>query len=301
MPSAETLWGLGRAVLLGLLLLVLLVRMFEERLVFFPDRYATNEWDPGRMGVEVEDVFFTTADSVRLHAWWAPASSFAKATEDKPAEQAPGAPDALLTILYFHGNAGNLTNRIENIAFLRQLPANVLAVDYRGYGKSEGRPTEAGVYLDAQAAYDYLFHERSVVPDQLVVLGQSLGVAVAVDLASKRPVAGLILEGGFPSAGRVVQRTMGLPGLRFVIRSKFDSAAKLKEISVPVLVAHCTRDPILPYALGEELYAAAHQPKTFVSYDSDYHEPLFFADPSDYAARLRAFLKSATEAQGPRD
>ncbi len=288
MPSAETLWGLGRAVLLGLLLLVLLVRMFEERLVFFPDRYATNEWDPGRMGVEVEDVFFTTSDGVRLHAWWAP----------PPSGQALG---TSLTILYFHGNAGNLTNRIENIAFLRQLPANVLAVDYRGYGKSEGRPTEAGVYLDAQAAYDYLFHERGVVPDHLVVLGQSLGVAVAVDLAWKRPVAGLILEGGFPSAGRVVQRTMGLPGLRFVIRSKFDSAAKLKEISVPVLVAHCTRDPILPYALGAELYAAANQPKTFVSYDSDYHEPLFFADPSDYAARLRAFLESATEAQRPRD
>lgn len=298
MPSAETLWGLGRAVLLGLLLLVLLVRMFEERLVFFPDRYATNEWDPSQMGVEVEDVFFTTSDGVRLHAWWAPASSFAKATEDKPAGQAPG---TALTILYFHGNAGNLTNRIENIAFLRQLPANVLAVDYRGYGKSEGRPTEAGVYLDAQAAYDYLFHERGVVPDQLVVLGQSLGVAVAVDLASKRPVAGLILEGGFPSAGRVVQRTMGLPGLHLVIRSKFDSAAKLKEISVPVLVAHCTRDPILPYALGEELYAAANQPKTFVSYDSDYHEPFFFANPVDYAARLRAFLETATKAQGPRD
>ncbi len=289
MPSAETLWGLGRAVLLGLLLLVLLVRMFEERLVFFPDRYATNEWDPSRMGVEVEDVFFTTSDGVRLHAWWA---------APPPAEQAPA---TALTILYFHGNAGNLTNRIENIAFLQQLPANVLAVDYRGYGKSEGRPTEAGVYLDAQAAYDYLFHERGVVPDHLVVLGQSLGVAVAVDLASKRPVAGLILEGGFPSAGRVVQRTMGLPGLRFVIRSKFDSAAKLKEISVPVLVAHCTRDPVLPYALGEELYAAANQPKTFVSYDSDYHEPLFFANPPDYAARLRAFLESAPEAQKPRD
>lgn len=288
MPSAETLWGLGRAVLLGLLLLVLLIRLFEERLVFFPDRYATNEWDPGRMGVEVEDVFFTTSDGVRLHAWWAP----------RPAEQAPA---TALTILYFHGNAGNLTNRIENIAFLQQLPANVLAVDYRGYGKSEGRPTEAGVYLDAQAAYDYLFHERGVVPDHLVVLGQSLGVAVAVDLASKRPLAGLILEGGFPSAGQVVQQTMGLPGLRFVIRSKFDSAAKLKEITVPVLVAHCTRDPVLPYALGEELYAAANQPKTFVSYDSDYHEPLFFADPPDYAARLRAFLESATEAQRPRD
>jgi len=121
------------------------------------------------------------------------------------------------------------------------------------------------------------------------------------NLASKRPVAGLILEGGFPSAGRVVQRTMGLPGLHLVIRSKFDSAAKLKEISVPVLVAHCTRDPILPYALGEELYAAANQPKTFVSYDSDYHEPFFFANPVDYAARLRAFLETATKAQGPRD
>ena len=107
-------------------------------------------------------MYFTTRDNVRLHAWWAPADGATK------------------TFLYFHGNAGNLTHRIENISFLQQLPVNVLAVDYRGYGKSEGRPTEAGVYRDAEAAYDYLSKERGILSAEIVVLGQSMGSAVAV-------------------------------------------------------------------------------------------------------------------------
>ncbi|MFQ5663766.1 MAG: alpha/beta hydrolase [Terriglobia bacterium] len=274
MPSVETLWGLARAVLVGVLLAVLLLRLFEERLVFFPDGHASGEGNPEERGVEAEDVYFTTSDGVRLHAWWAPGA------------------DARVTLLYFHGNAGNLTNRIENIGFLQQLPANVLAVDYRGYGRSQGRPSEAGVYRDAEAAYDYLQRERGVPPERLVVLGQSLGVAVGVELARKREVAGLILEAGFPSARRVVQRAMGIPGLGYIIRSKFDSAAKLKKIHRPVLVAHCQQDPTIPFTLGEELFAAANPPKTFVSYPDACHEPLYIADPADYAARLRAFLAS---------
>lgn len=152
MPGVETLWGLARAVLVGLLLAVLLLRMFEDRLVFFPDLYATGEWNPVSFGVQAEDVFFTTRDGVRLHAWWAPGYLRQSGT-------AAGTSPPARTILYFHGNAGNLTNRIDNIGFLLHLPANVLAVDYRGYGKSEGRPTEQGLYDDAQAAYDYLVQE----------------------------------------------------------------------------------------------------------------------------------------------
>lgn len=273
--SAETLWGLLRAVLVGLLLAVLLLRLFEERFLFFPIKYPAGDWNPAAHGVPAEDVFFATADGVRLHGWFAPT-------------QEPLAP----TLLYFHGNAGNLSDRLDNIAFLLALPANVLAVDYRGYGKSEGRPTEQGVYLDAQAAYDYLRRERGLAPDRIVLLGQSKGTAVAVDLASKRKVAGMILEAGFPSVKRVVQRLTWLPGLHFILRSKFDSASKLKEIRAPVLVAHCRQDPVLPYELGEELFAAANEPKQFVSYSGECHEPLFIANPDDYAAKLRAFLQS---------
>jgi len=277
--SAATIGGLIRALLIGLLLLVLLIRLFEERFIFFPDHFAAGTWDPAEYGVQVEDVFFTTRDGVRIHGWLAP-------TKEGWVAESP-------TVLYFHGNAGNLTNRIDNIGFLQQLPVNVLAVDYRGYGQSQGRPTEAGVYRDAEAAYDYLVKERKIPSEKIVVLGQSLGVPVAVDLASKRPVAGLILEGGFPSARRVAQRVMFLPGVGYILRSKFDAAAKLKGIHVPVLVAHCRQDPVLPFFLGEELYAAANEPKTFASYPGGCHEPLFIADPDDYAARLRKFLVSA--------
>jgi len=271
--NAETFWGVGRAVLVGLLLAVLLLRLFEDRLIFFPDLFS-EDVDPARAGVPVEDVFFTTSDGVRLHGWYSAAEG------------------ATHTILYFHGNAGNLAGRIDNIGFLRQLPANVLAVDYRGYGKSQGRPTEAGVYRDAEAAYDYLTRQRRVPPEQLYVLGQSLGSAVAVDLASKRPVAGVILEAGFPSARRVAQEATWIPGLGYLLRSKFDSARKLKTIRVPVLVAHCRQDPVIPFKLGEELFAAANEPKQFVAYDGGCHEPLYTADPDDYAAKLRKFLEA---------
>ncbi len=269
----EVVWKLTLSILIGLLLVVLLLRMFEEGLVFFPEPFTT-EWNPARHTARVESVYFTTRDNVRLHAWWAPADGATK------------------TFLYFHGNAGNLTHRIENISFLQQLPVNVLAVDYRGYGKSEGRPTEAGVYRDAEAAYDYLSKERGILSAEIVVLGQSMGSAVAVDLTRKRPAAALILESGFPSAHRVAQEAFPLLGVAYIIRSKFDSAAKLKRIHVPVLVAHCRQDPVIPYALGEELYAAANEPKMFVAYPGGCHEPLFIADAVDYASKLRTFLKS---------
>jgi len=277
--GAETVWGLVRAVLVGVLLVILIVRLFEDKFVFFPNLYSSNNWDTTDTGVPVEDVWLTTRDGVRLHGWYSAGMG------------------ASHTILFFHGNAGNVSDRLPTVGFLRLLPANVLAVDYRGYGKSDGKPTEAGVYLDAEAAYDYLVSERKVPPGEIVALGNSLGTAVAVDLATKRPLAGLILEGGFPSARRVARTTPLLPGIHLIIRSKYDSAEKLKGQRVPVLVAHCRHDPVLGFKLGEELFAAANEPKTFVAYDGDCHEPLFLADPQDYADRLRDFLRLATKAQ----
>jgi len=285
MLGIETWWGIVRAVLIGVLLSILLIRMFEERFIFFPDIAYGGGDKPEDYGLRAEEVFLTTADGVRIHGYWSPAIGAGR------------------TILLFHGNAGNLSHRLDYVAFLNLLPANVLAIDYRGYGKSEGHPTEEGVYLDAQAAYDYVTRDRSVRREQIFAVGQSLGVAVAVDLASKRPLAGLVLEGGFPSARRVARRAIWLPGIAYVIRSKFDSGAKLKQLHIPVLVAHCRQDSVLPFALGEELYAAANQPKTFVAYPGPCHEPLFHADPTDYTSKLRNFLgleaEEAEEAKEP--
>lgn len=273
------LWTFLRTLLVTVLLGILVIRLLEGKMTFFPSPYPVGNWDTRPGSVSVEDVFFATADGVRIHGWWA---------------ESPGAG---VTILYFHGNAGNITHRIDNIAFLTQIPANVLAVDYRGYGRSEGRPSESGVYLDAQAAYDYLIREGHLSAGRLIVLGQSLGTAVAVDLAAKRPVAALILEAGFPSARRVVQEVMKIPGLHLILRSRFDSAEKLRTIQVPVLVAHCTRDPVIPFSLGKELFAAASEPKVFVEYDTDCHEPLFVARPNDYLNRLRAFIRQTAVRQ----
>ncbi len=130
------------------------------------------------------------------------------------------------------------------------------------------------------------------------MLGQSLGTTVAVDVASKKPVAAVVLESGFPSAKRVAQVAMRLPGVWLVMRSDFNSARKLKDVRAPVLVAHCRQDPVIPFVLGEELYAAANQPNHFVAYAGDCHEPLYQADPRDYAARLRAFLGLGPEPSG---
>ena len=283
MAAVETVWGVARAVLIGLLLSILLIRMFEERFIFFPD-IAGGGVQPEDFGVRVEDVWLTASDGARLHAWWAPAYATQAGSGGQASE------GAAFTVLLLHGNAGNLTHRVENIGFLQQLPANVLALDYRGFGRSQGRPAEEGVYRDAEAAYDYLVRERNVRPEQIVALGQSLGTAVAVDLASKRPVGALVLEAGFPSARRVAQQAIPLPGVAYIIRTRFDSDRKLKGIRVPVLVAHCRQDSVMPYKLGEELFAAANQPKTFVSYPGACHEPFFIADPEDYATRLRSFL-----------
>ncbi len=284
----DTFWGIARTVLIAVLLFILLMRMFEDRFIFFPDKASASDPEPRAYGLAVEDVFFQPSDGVQLHGWYV------------------AAPGAAFTFLYFHGNAGNLSYRLDNIDFLHRLPVhgepvqgepvNVFAVDYRGYGRSQGRPTEAGLYRDAEAAYDYLVRTRSLPPNRIVALGQSLGVPVAVELAVRRPVAGLILEAGFPSAPRVASRVAGwLPGIHLLMRNRFDAAANLRRLQLPVLVAHCTEDPVIPYDLGEELFRAANEPesgkpKTFVRYSAACHEPLYIADPEDYARRLRAFL-----------
>ena len=280
----ELVWTIARPVFVALLLVILLLRMFEDRLVFFPNAFAWNNWDTHSMGLETEDVYFVTEDDVRLHGWWVSAPAEALVEAGKTEGPVP-------TILFLHGNAANLTNRVNNLMFLRDLPANLFAIDYRYYGKSEGPfPNEEGVYHDARAAYDYLIKERGVDPARLILLGQSLGTAIAVNLATEREVAGLILEAGFPSTPRVAQLTIPLPGVRYIMRSRFDSAAKLPGIHKPVLVAHCVADPIMPVQLGEELFEAANQPKTWVKYDSACHEPLYDVAYGEYADRLRQLI-----------
>lgn len=269
--------GYAAAIVVGYLLILLLVRVFEPKLIFFPDYPGrlTGEWHPREL--PVQDAWIKTRDGVTLHGWWIPN------------------PHAQVTFLAFHGNAANIANRAELYRFLWATPANVLAVEYRGYGRSEGKASEAGLYLDADAAYDYLVQEKNTPPDRLISFGQSLGSAVAVDLASRRTVAGIVLEGSFPSARAVARKVYWfLPGISLVGKSKFDTAKKLASVRVPILIVHCVRDPVVSFSLGEEVYRRAQEPKFFLRVEGECHEEASLFAPEKYRAELGRFLQSVT-------
>jgi fermentation-respiration switch protein FrsA (DUF1100 family) len=261
-------------ILIAYVLMLLLARIFEGRLIFFPDYGGrlTGDWHP--KGLPIEDVWVTTQDGMKLHAWWIPN------------------PRADFTFIAFHGNAGNITNRADIYRFLAELPVNVFAVEYRGYGRSEGTPSEAGLYLDAQAAYDYLVHERGIAASRLVAFGQSLGTAVAVDLATRRPLAGIVLEAPFPSVRAVTSRVYPfLPGLGLVAKSKFNIGDKLARTHPPVMITQCSQDPVIAPALGQEVYRLAVEPKSFLQVEGSCHEEVSQLAPKLYREHLLAFIK----------
>ncbi len=259
-------------------LALLLIRVCESHLVFFPnvpDRLA-GDWNP--QGLSVEDVWLNSADGVKLHAWWIPSER------------------AKFTFLAFHGNAGNIANRADIYKFLRDTPANVLAIEYRGYGKSEGKPIEAGLYLDAEAGYQFLVNGKAIRPAQIISFGQSLGTAVAARLAAQQKVGGVVLEAPFPSASVVARRIFWfLPGLPLLVRRQFNTKNQLDQIKAPIMIVHCTQDPVIPFRMGQETYHGAHSPKVFIRIDGYCHEEASVISPVRYRAALLEFLRTLEE------
>jgi fermentation-respiration switch protein FrsA (DUF1100 family) len=261
------------SVLVGYILVLVLVRIFEARFVFFPDypgRLA-GDWNPRNLAVQ--DTWLTTSDGTKLHAWWIPNEK------------------AKFTFLAFHGNAGNIADRAPIYEFLRDVPGNVLALEYRGYGHSEGKPSEHGLYRDAATAYDYLVNVRHIDPRTIISFGQSLGTAVAAHLAAQQQVGAVILEAPFPSAARLAKVIFRfLPGLSFLVRGQFDTQARLQEIHAPIFIVHCRQDPVLPFKLGQEVYVASNPPKTFLEINGLCHEEASIIAPEKYRAALQNFL-----------
>jgi fermentation-respiration switch protein FrsA (DUF1100 family) len=262
-------------IFIGYVLALVLVRVFESHLVFFPNypgRLA-GDWNP--RALPIQDVSLASSDGTKLHAWWIPNDQ------------------AKFTFLAFHGNAGNVADRASVYQFLRDTPVNVLALEYRGYGRSEGKPSEAGFYRDAETAYLYVVNTKGVDPRSVVSFGQSLGTAVAAHLAAQHEVGGIVLEAPFLSATRVTRRVFWfLPGLGLLVHSQFDTEERLKKINVPILIVHCNQDPVLPFRLGQEVYDAARPPKDFLKIDSYCHEEASVIAPDKYHAVLRKFLGS---------
>lgn len=264
-------------ILLAYLVVLLLVRLFESHLIFFPAYPSRLEGDWHPHGLAVQDVWLTASDGTKLHAWWIPNAN------------------AHFTFLAFHGNASNIANRAPVYAFLHDLPANVLALEYRGYGHSEGKPSEKGLYRDADAAYAYLINTKATDRKTIISFGQSLGTAIAAYLAAQHEVGGLVLEAPFPSAARVARRTFWfLPGLSLLVHSQFDTQARLKQISAPVLIVHCTQDPVLPFQFGQEVYNAARPPKDFLPINEMCHEEASLIASSQYRSALQQLLAGLT-------
>ncbi len=269
--------GVLRSTLLAVLRLGLvlgaigaLLLIFETRFIFLPSR--AHEVTPRQLGLAFEDLTLIAEDGVRLHAWFLPV------------------PKPRWTVLVSHGNAGNVSHRLDRALLLQaRLGASVLLYDYRGYGQSEGSPDEGGTYRDARAAYQWLVRDGKTRSDRLVLFGESLGSAVALDLALSAPAAALVLEAPFTSVPDMARTTVFLPLAPF-LRTRYDNLAKVGRLRMPLLVLHGDHDDVVPFALGRRLFEAAPAPKRFFAIPGASHNDTYLVGGDAYWAALASFL-----------
>lgn len=245
----------------------------DQVFVYHPSPWRSGNW-PRASGLPLEDVWLDTPDGLRLFGWFVPAP----ASGTSP------------VLLWCHGNAGNIIDRLPNLVALHRIGLSVFLFDYRGYGKSTGQPTEAGLYMDALTAYAHLVESRRTPAARLVVFGRSLGAAVAGTVASRKPAAGLILESPFPSVSAVARDySFGLPA-DWLLTARFDLSERLPEITIPTLVIHGDRDEVIPIELGRRVYEAVRAPKSFYEVRGAGHNDLYLVGGRAYFHRLREFV-----------
>ena len=246
--------------------------MIERRFIFFPESVVTGT--PKDWGLDFDDVHFTTTDGINLHGWFVPG------TRD-------------ITWIWFHGNAGNISHRLENLTLLRDcLGIGLFLFDYRGYGHSEGEVSEEGTYKDALAALDDVLSRQDVDPSKIVYFGRSLGAAVAVDLATKRRPYGLILESAFSSIRDMARKSYPYLPLQVLVHNKYDSVSKIGNCDCPILVIHGDQDDLIPIKQGEKLYDAAKEPKYFHTISGAAHNDTYHVGGEEYFRVLNEFMAS---------
>lgn len=256
-------------ILLGVGLLVWGCRDAMERsLIYAPMRELVGT--PADLALAYRDVWFQAEDQVRLHGWLVPG-------------RLP------LTLFWFHGNAGNISHRLDNIRKIHdRLGIGVFIFDYRGYGRSDGIPAEAGFYRDARAARETLIRDLDIPADRIVYFGRSLGAAVALDLALSYPPPALILESPFLSVTAMANRT--LPGSGYLFKTSFDSLAKVGHLKSRLLILHGDADEIVPHEHGRRLYNEAPEPKTFYTIPGAHHNDTYLVGGNDYWRAWKEFL-----------
>ena len=251
--------------------LMLMLVTLENKLVYVP-RTAAQDW-VAPPSADIQDIELNCADGTRIHAWYLP-----HPTSDQ-------------ALLYCHGNAGNLSHRGNSIVKMRDvLDVSVLIIDYPGYGKSEGIPSEQGCYQAADAAYEWLCEKKNIEPKKILLYGGSLGGGVAVDLASRKEHRGIVLVNTYttlPDTACSIYWWAPVP-IRALMTNRFDNISKINKCRRPVMIVHGTDDELIPYSQGERLFAAANEPKQFVSIPGNTHnDPL----PADFFTTLKEFLK----------
>jgi fermentation-respiration switch protein FrsA (DUF1100 family) len=262
-------------ILIAFAILFVLVRLFERQMVFFPSRYPAGFWPSPSTGTpDLTDVWFAAEDNVKLHGWLVQHAQ----------------PTA--TLLLCHGNAGNLSDRYEWLEMLHQrVPANLFIFDYRGFGRSEGTPSEKGCYRDAVAAFRWL--EAQIPAPPIIVHGHSLGSAVAIELVRRLPdrTAGIILESSFTNADDMARLMFGPIPLHWLSTMKWTSDEKIAAVTIPKLFIHGEHDSVIPLRLGKKLYEAAAPPKEFVLLPRADHNDTFVAGGDEYYQALRKFIE----------
>jgi len=270
------------AVLLFLLGGRLMLSSIERQFIYFPTRVARDTPTPPLPRVRaVEEVWLAGDGGVRIHALYA------------------GADAAFADLLFLHGNAGNLYDRLANVEMLVEYGFNVLIIDYRGYGKSGGQPSEEGLYEDGEAGYRYLVDRRGVAPQRLVVFGRSLGAAVAIELASKNPCGAVIAESAFTSALSLGKLHYGwLPGLLLRgMTQRFDSLSKVARLRAPALFVHGRADAIVPVEMGRQLYEATPEPKRWYEIVGAGHNDTLMVGGREYFQQLANFVREHVAAE----
>lgn len=246
----------------------------QSRLIYFPVREIVVT--PNQIGLSYEEVSFKTQEKVKLSGWYIPAS---------PSRG---------VILFCHGNAGNISHCIESIEIFHSLGFSTFIFDYRGYGLSNGRPSEQGTYRDTKAAMDYLVREKELTPSEIIIFGRSLGGAVAVWLASRHTPKALILESTFTSVPDMAAALYSFLPARLLCRYDYNALAAIRDVSCPVLIVHSPEDEIVPFSQGRQLFDAANQPKVFLEVSGGHNEG-FLTSGQTYVQGLNAFLESVDQ------
>jgi fermentation-respiration switch protein FrsA (DUF1100 family) len=252
------------------IVVALILFFMQSKFVFSPIRELP--YTPAELGLDFEEVFFRTGDRLQLHGWFIPA------------------PNSNLTILYCHGNGGNMAYFLDTVNFLNGLGLSCFTFDYRGYGASQGRPSENGTYLDARAAFRWLTKKKRIAPEHIVIFGWSLGGSIAAYLAGKVKVAGLVIDSTFTSYIDIGRKFYPYMPVRWFAKFKYPTIDYVRKVKCPVLVIHSRNDEVVPFEFGLKIYEAAGEPKEFIELFGG-HNDAFLVAGDEYKKGWIKWLK----------